>query len=79
MEAQTFFLGVIAICMVIITIGMIGISIAMFSILKVLAQLLYRVNVDYQALSPKIHRIVDNLEYSTSLIGFVNMFRKRKR
>ncbi len=78
MDAQTFFLGIIAICMVIITVGMIGVGVVLLGILKVLAQILYRVNVDYQALSPKVHRIVENLEYNTSLLGFVKLFRRKK-
>ncbi len=79
MEAQTFFLGVIAICMVIITIGMIGIGFVLLGILKVLAQLLYRINVDYQAISPKLHRVVENLEYSTTILGLIKMFTRRKK
>ncbi len=79
MDAQTFFLGIIAICMVIITIGMIGIGVVLIGILKVLAQLLYKINVDYQAISPKLHRIIENLEFSTTMVGFLNLLRKRKK
>lgn len=79
MEAQTFFLGVIAICMVIITIGMIGIGFVLLGILKVLAQILYRINVDYQAISPKLHRVVENLEFTTTVLGLIKLFRKRKQ
>ncbi len=78
MEAQTFFLGIIAICMVIITIGMVGVGIVLFGILKVLAQILYRLNVDYQAVSPKLHRIIENLEYGTSVIGLLSLLRRKK-
>ncbi len=78
MDAQTFFLGVIAICMVIITIGMIGIGVVLLGILKVLAQILYRINVDYQAISPKLHRVVENLEFSTTLLGLLKLLKRRK-
>ncbi len=79
MEAQTFFLGVIALCMVIITVGMVGIGVVLLAILRVLVKLLYKVNVDYEAISPKVHRIVENLEYGTSFIGFVNLFRRKRK
>ncbi len=79
MDAQTFFLGIIALCMVVITIGMVGIGIVLLGILRVLAKLLYRVNIDYEAMSPKVHRIVENLEYGTTLMGFLNLLKRRKK
>ncbi|WP_456401342.1 hypothetical protein [Persephonella sp.] len=79
MEANTFFLGVIALCMVIITVGMLAVTIIMFGILKTLSQILLRLNVDYKTLSPKVHKIVENLEYTTSILGLLSIFRRKKR
>ncbi len=78
MEASTFFLGIIALCMVIITIGMLVVSVVLFAILKTLSQILVRLNVDYKTLSPKVHKIVENLEYTTSILGLLSFFRKKK-
>ncbi|WP_457640823.1 hypothetical protein [Persephonella sp.] len=78
MEASTFFLGIIALCMVIITVGMLVVSVILFAILKTLSQLLIKVNVDYKTLSPKVHKIVENLEYTTSILGLLSIFRRKK-
>ncbi|ACO03713.1 MAG TPA: hypothetical protein DEP48_05650 [Persephonella sp.] len=78
MEASTFFLGIIALCMVIITVGMLVVSVVLFAILKTLSQILVRLNVDYKTLSPKVHKIVENLEYTTSILGLLSFFRRKK-
>ena len=78
MEASTFFLGIIALCMVIITVGMLVVSVILFAILKTLSQLLIKVNVDYKTLSPKVHKIVENLEYTTSILGLLSILRRKK-
>ncbi|WP_457621859.1 hypothetical protein [Persephonella sp.] len=78
MEASTFFLGIIALCMVIITIGMIVVSVVLFAILRTLSQILVRLNVDYKTLSPKIYKIIENLEYTTSILGLLSFFKRKK-
>ena len=75
---NTVFLGVIAICMVIITIGIIAVSIITAGILKTLKELLIEIKIDYKVLSPKVHQVVENLEATTSIFNLLSIF-KRKR
>ncbi len=78
MEANTFFLGVIALCMVIITLGLLGMSIVMAILLKQVATLLVRLNMDYKILSPKVQKIVENVEYTTSIFSVFSLLRRKK-
>lgn len=79
MEANTFFLGIIALCMVIITIGLFIMSIVVAMLLKQVVTLLIRINTDYKALSPKVYRIVENVEYTSSLMSIFSLIRRRKK
>ncbi len=79
MDAATFFLGIIALCMVIIAGGMLVVSIAALILLKQVIKLLIAVNIDYKAISPKVHKIVENVEYSTSVFGILSLFGRRKK
>jgi len=80
MEGLTaFFLGVIAVCMVIITVGMVGIFIVLFGILRNLRELLIELKIDYKVLSPKVHQIVENVENTTSLLKVFNILKRKKR
>ncbi|NPA17377.1 hypothetical protein [Persephonella sp.] len=78
MEANTFFLGIIALCMVIITIGLFVMSIVMAILLKQVATLLIRLNMDYKVLSPKVQKIVENIEYTTSIFSIFSLMRRKK-
>ncbi|WP_457640280.1 hypothetical protein [Persephonella sp.] len=78
MEANTFFLGIIALCMVIITIGLFVMSIVMAILLKQVATLLVRLNMDYKVLSPKVQKIVENIEYTTSIFSIFSLMRRKK-
>lgn len=78
MEASTFFLGIIAICMVIITIGLLGMSVVMAILLKQVATLLIKINLDYKTLSPKIQKTIENLEYTTSLLSIFSLLKRKK-
>ncbi|MDQ7056310.1 MAG: hypothetical protein Q9M89_07615 [Persephonella sp.] len=78
MEANTFFLGIIALCMVIITIGLFVMSIVMAVLLKQVATLLIRLNMDYKVLSPKVQKIVENIEYTTSILSIFSLLRRKK-
>ncbi len=78
MEANTFFLGIIALCMVIITLGLLGMSIVMAVLLKQVATLLVRLNMDYKILSPKVQKIVENVEYTTSIFSIFSLLRRKK-
>ncbi|HHG75259.1 MAG TPA: hypothetical protein ENK22_09445 [Persephonella sp.] len=78
MEANTFFLGIIALCMVIITLGLFVMSIAMAVLLKQVATLLIRLNMDYKILSPKVQKIVENIEYTTSIFSVFSLLRRKK-
>lgn len=75
---NTIFLGIIAVCMVIITVGVIAVSIITAGILKTLKELLIEIKIDYKVLSPKVHQVVENLEATTSIFGLLSIF-KRKR
>jgi len=75
----TFFLGVIAICMVILTIGMIGIFVVLVGILKALKELIFEIKLDYKVLSPKVHQIVENIESTTSILSMFSIFKRRKK
>ncbi|NPA57903.1 MAG: hypothetical protein GXN94_01275 [Aquificae bacterium] len=79
MDAQTFFLGVIAVCMVIMTLGFIVMSIVTTILLKNIVSLLIRINMDYKVISPKIHRILENVEYTTSILSVFSIVRRRKK
>ncbi|MBK3331539.1 hypothetical protein GWK41_00490 [Persephonella atlantica] len=78
MEANTFFLGIIALCMVIITIGLFIMSVVMAILLKQVATLLIRLNMDYKVLSPKVQKIVENIEYTTSILSIFSVLRRKK-
>ncbi len=79
MDWNTFFLGIIAVCMVIITLGLIVMGVMMIIILKVLKDLLIEIKLDYKALSPKIARIVEDVEHTASIFNIVSfIFRRRK-
>jgi len=78
MEANTFFLGIIALCMVIITIGLFVMSIVMAVLLKQVATLLMRLNMDYKILSPKVQKIVENVEYTTSILSIFSLLKRKK-
>jgi len=78
MEANTFFLGVIAFCMVIITIGFLVMSVVLTILLKHIATLLIKINMDYKVLSPKVLRIVENVEYTTSIFSIFSLMRRKK-
>ena len=79
MDTGTLFLGIIALCMMVIAGGMLVVSIVALLALKQVIQLLIRINTDYKVISPKIHRIVENLEYSTSVFGLLSLISGRKR
>jgi len=76
---NTLFLGIIAICMLIITIGMIIISIILAGILRALKELLTEIKMDYKVISPKIHKVIENIESTTSILGLLSIFRRKKR
>ncbi|SNZ02268.1 hypothetical protein SAMN06265182_0071 [Persephonella hydrogeniphila] len=78
MEANTFFLGIIALCMVIITIGLFITAVVMAILLKQVATLLIRINMDYKVLSPKVQKIVENIEYTTSILSIFSLLRRKK-
>ena len=78
MEANTFFLGIIALCMVIITLGLFVMSIVMAILLKQVATLLIRLNMDYKILSPKVHKIAENIEYTTSILSIFSLLKRKK-
>ncbi len=78
MEANTFFLGIIALCMVIITIGLFIMSVVMAILLKQVATLLIKLNMDYKLLSPKVQKIVENIEYTTSILSIFSVLRRKK-
>jgi len=79
MDWNTFFLGIIAICMVIITFGMIVMGVLMTLILKVIKDILIEVKLDYKAISPKIARIVEDVEQTASIFSLLTFFFRRKR
>ena len=78
MEANTFFLGIIALCMVIITLGLLVMSVVMAVLLKQVATLIVRLNMDYKILSPKVQKIVENIEYTTSIFSVFSLLRRKK-
>ena len=78
MEANTFFLGIIALCMVFITLGLFVMSIVMAILLKQVATLLVRVNMDYKVLSPKVQKIIENVEYTTSIFSIFSLMKRKK-
>jgi hypothetical protein len=75
---NTIFLGIIAFCMVIITIGIAAVSIIMAGMLKTLKEILNEIKIDYKVLSPKVHQVVENLETTTSIFSLFSIFRKKK-
>ncbi len=79
MDWNTFFLGIIAICMVIITLGMIVMGVLMALILKIIKDILIEVKLDYKALSPKIARIIEDVEQTASIFSLLTFFFRRKR
>ena len=78
MEANTFFLGIVALCMVIITVGLLIMSVVMAILLKQVATLLIKLNMDYKLLSPKVQKIVENIEYTTSILSIFSVLKRRK-
>ena len=79
MDTATLFLGIIALCMMVIAGGMLVVSIVALLALKQVIQLLIRINTDYKALSPKIYRIIENLEYSSSVFGLLSLISGRRK
>lgn len=79
MDATSLFLGIIALCMVVIAGGMLVVSIVALVALKHVIQLLIKINTDYKALSPKFYRIAENLEYSTSVFGLLSLISGRRK
>ena len=79
MDWNTFFLGVIAVCMVIITFGMLMISIFMVLILKVLKDFLVELKLDYKVVSPKVMRILEDVEQTASIFSLFTYFFRRKK
>ena len=79
MEATSLFLGIIALCMFIIAGGMLVVSIVALIALKQVIQLLIKINTDYKVISPKLHRIMENLEYSTSVFGLLSLISGRRK
>jgi len=59
--------------------GMLVVSIVALLALKQVIQLLIKVNADYKALSPKVYRILENLEYSTSVFGLLSLISGRRK
>ncbi|HIE59309.1 MAG TPA: hypothetical protein EYH43_05995 [Persephonella sp.] len=76
---NTFFLGIIALCMIIITAGMVGIFFVLFGIFKTLKELLLELKLDYKVISPKVHQIVENLENTTSIFSIFSIFKRNKK
>jgi len=79
MDAATLFLGIIALCMLVIAGGMLVVSIVALLALKQVIQLLIKINTDYKVLSPKIYRIIENLEYSSSVFGLLSLISGRRK
>jgi len=79
MDLSTLFLGIIAMCMVVIAGGMLVVSIAALMLLWQVRKLLIKIDIDYKALSPKIYRVIENLEYSTSVFGLLSLIGRRKK
>ena len=76
---NTIFLGIIAICMVVITAGIFVITVVMVGVLKTLKEILIELKIDYKVLSPKLHHIVENLEFTTSIFSILSIFKRRKK
>ena len=76
---NTIFLGIIAICMLVITIGMIVVSFTLFGILKTLREILMEIKLDYKVLSPKVHKVIENIESTTSIFSLLSIFRRKKK
>jgi len=76
---NTFFLGIIAVCMVIITFGMFLVSFMGYVILKLLKELLIEIKIDYKIMSPKLNQILENLESTTSILSLVGIFKRKRR
>ncbi|RUM58672.1 MAG: hypothetical protein DSY60_01215 [Persephonella sp.] len=79
MDAATLFLGIIALCMMVIAGGMLVVSIVALLALKQVIQLLIKINTDYKVLSPKIYRIIENIEYSSSVFGLLSLISGRRK
>ncbi len=79
MDWNTFFLGIIAVCMVIITFGMFLVSFMGYVILKLLKELLIEIKIDYKIMSPKLNQILENLESTTSILSLVGIFKRKRR
>jgi hypothetical protein len=79
MEVSNVFLGIIAMCMLVIAGGMLVVSIAALMLLWQVRKLLIKINIDYKAVSPKVHKIIENIEYSTSVFGLLSLFGRRKK
>jgi hypothetical protein len=79
LDLNTFFLGIIAVCMIFITIGMFLVSFMGFLILKVLKELLIEIRIDYKVMSPKVNQILENLENTTAIFSLLSIFRRRKK
>ena len=79
MDWNTFFLGIIAVCMIFITFGMFLVSIMGFFILKILKELLIEIKIDYKVMSPKLNQILENLESTTSILSLVRIFKRKRR
>ncbi|RMA97670.1 hypothetical protein [Hydrogenothermus marinus] len=76
---NTIFLGIIAFCMLFITIGIVVALFMLSNILKILKDLLLEVKTDYKAVSPKVRRVIENLEFTTSIVGLLSLFKRKKR
>lgn len=74
MEINTFFLGVIALCMIVLTLS---IMIFMFGVLKALNstnEKLAIITFELSQILPSLRKSAKNLEGFTSLFGILNLF-----
>lgn len=74
---DTFFLGVIAACLVVITIVLAVFFISVLGILRSLNQKSMAVSQELLEILPKLRRITSNVEELSTLLGIFSLFRKK--
>jgi|GEM_PF-779106 len=79
MDLNTFFLGVIAFCAVVITVFLIVFLLGILRVLSSTNEKLAVVTFELSQILPSLRKSVKNIESVTSLLGIFNLFSSKSK
>ncbi len=78
MDLNTFFLAIIAFCMIVITVFLVVFLLGTLRVLNSMNEKVAVVTSELSHILPNLRQSVKNIESATSLFGILNIFKSKK-